>query len=370
MNHQPFAFTLRLADFDLSRLPISADALRANPDLLAEAISEYYAGIFRKFGGTANVAVSADTIQVSWHPDKGDARALLFDQALELLKKGRYREAEPLLQSLHTRFPDDEGVLFNYGMMLSDQGRLADACRLLEHLAELAPNHSNGWTALGVARSRRREKASALEAFQTALRLDPDNAYAMRNAGAILIESDAVAALPLLQKAAGILPGDQQTLLGYGVCLLRLGRKEEADPILIKCAEINPLTEAAEQARSARTKLAHETMRGAVAGGLRPDVVMYCLGALQKFRALGTAKTQAITFEIAMLGRNGLDINDPTQKYTLKSLPGRFSGLHLVSIMYTGFKLLAPEQDAGIDLSREYSEAKRLFDAEHGHATP
>ena len=53
MNPEPFNFTLRLADFDLSRLPISADALRANRDLLAQAVSEYYAAIFRKLSGTA-----------------------------------------------------------------------------------------------------------------------------------------------------------------------------------------------------------------------------------------------------------------------------------------------------------------------------
>jgi hypothetical protein len=34
-----------------------------------------------------------------------------------------------------------------------------------------------------------------------------------------------------------------------------------------------------------------------------------------------------------MLGRNGLDINDPTDKYTLKALPGKFSGLHLLAVM-------------------------------------
>jgi len=66
--------------------------------------------------------------------------------------------------------------------------------------------------------------------------------------------------------------------------------------------------------------------------------------------------------EIALLGRNGLDINDPAQKYTLRSLPGKFSGMQLVSLMYVGFKIIAPEQDAGIDLSREYAEAKKLFE--------
>ncbi len=342
MNPQPFTFTLGLADFDLSRLPIAADALRADRDLLARAISEYYAAIFRKLGGTANVVVSADTIQVSWHPTTSEPRNLLLDQALALLKRGHYREAEPLLQSLHARFPDDQDVLFNYGMMLSDQGRLDAACRLLEHLVELAPGHSHGWTALGVARSRRRDAPAALEAFQTALRLDPENAYAMRNTGALLMEADTAAALPLFEKAAAILPDDQQTLLGYGRCLLRLGRKDEADAILRKCIGLNPLTDQAEEARTALRQLAHEIMRSNVGGGLRPDVVMYCLGAMEKFRALGPEKTKTITFEIAMLGRNGFDINDPAQKYTLKSLPGKFSGLQLVSIMYTGMKAIAP----------------------------
>ena len=307
------------------------------------------------------MVVSVDTIQVSWHPTTADPRSLLFDQALALLKRRHYREAEPLLQSLHARFPDDEDVLFNYGMLLSDQGRLDLASSLLARLVELAPGHSPGWTALGVARSRLRNAPGALEAFQTALRLDPANAYAMRNAGALLTEADPAAALPLFEKAAAILADDQQTLLGHGRCLLRLGRKDEADPILRKCISLNTLTDQAEQARTALRELAHDTMRSNVGGGHRPDVVMYCLGAMERFREVGPEKIKAITFEIAMLGRNGFDINDPAQKYTLKSLPGKFSGLHLVSIMYTGLKSIAPDQDAGIDISREYQEALNLF---------
>ena len=215
MNPQPFNFTLGLADFELSRLPISADALRANRDLLAQAISEYYTAIFRKLGGTANVVVSADTIQIAWHPTTGDPRSLLFNQALALLKRGHYREAEPLLQSLHARFPDDEEVLFNYGMLLSDQGRLDLACRLLARLVELNPAHADGWAALGVAYARRRQTDSALEAYRTALRIAPKNPHALRNAGAILAGTAPAEALPLFQKAAQILPDDQRTLLGY-----------------------------------------------------------------------------------------------------------------------------------------------------------
>ena len=62
-----------------------------------------------------------------------------------------------------------------------------------------------------------------------------------------------------------------------------------------------------------------------------------------------------------MLGRQGLDINDPSKKYTLRSLPGDFTGLHLASLLYTGMQKIAPNTDAGIDLSRELAEAKTLL---------
>ena len=38
-------------------------------------------------------------------------------------------------------------------------------------------------------------------------------------------------------------------------------------------------------------------------------------------------------------------------------MPGQFSGLQLVSIMYTAFKQIDPKMDSGIDLQREYDAA-------------
>jgi hypothetical protein len=71
-------------------------------------------------------------------------------------------------------------------------------------------------------------------------------------------------------------------------------------------------------------------------------------------------EVKRIGFEIAVLGQRGLDTNNPDQKYTLKSLPGTFSGLHLVCLMYVAFKQVAPEQAIGFDLSREYEVARSL----------
>jgi len=75
---------------------------------------------------------------------------------------------------------------------------------------------------------------------------------------------------------------------------------------------------------------------------------------------------RAITLEIAMLGRQGLDINDPNPKYRLKSLPGTFSGLHLVSLMYVGMKRIAPTANPSIDLSAVYAMAEKVYRGKGG----
>ena len=92
----------------------------------------------------------------------------------------------------------------------------------------------------------------------------------------------------------------------------------------------------------------------------RPDVIMYCLGALQRFDAMTAKEIEKLGYEIAVLGMNGLDINDPAKKYKLKSLQGEFSGLHLLSLMYTAFQQFKPGQDVGIDFSNEYQLAQGM----------
>jgi tetratricopeptide (TPR) repeat protein len=201
----------------------------------------------------------------------------------------------------------------------------------------------------------------AVKALERAIEIDSGNAHALRNLAAIHGKESPSRALPFMQEAARLLPEDQRSQYGLAQCLLQLDRVDEADPLLVKAISLDPLSEIAEFARTDRTRIAQANLRSNAGGSTRPDAVFFCLDAMQKFHALGEAQTKAITFEVAMLGRGGFDINSPDKKYTLKSLPGHFSGLHLVSIMYVGMKSLAPTVDVGIDLSEEYAEAKRLF---------
>ncbi len=64
--------------------------------------------------------------------------------------------------------------------------------------------------------------------------------------------------------------------------------------------------------------------------------------------------------EVATLGMKGFDVNDSTQKYQLRTLPGHFSGLHMVCLMYAAFKITDPTADIGFDLAAEYAMANEM----------
>ncbi len=71
-------------------------------------------------------------------------------------------------------------------------------------------------------------------------------------------------------------------------------------------------------------------------------------------------EVQKIALEIAVLGTKGLDVNDPAPQYRLRSLPGEFSRLHLVCLMYVAFQQVAPEHDPRFDLSKENQSALKM----------
>jgi Tfp pilus assembly protein PilF len=96
-----------------------------------------------------------------------------------------------------------------------------------------------------------------------------------------------------------------------------------------------------------------------------PASVFYFLDAFKRFEAMTSEQVRAVAIEIAMLGRNGLDYAAPEEKYELRSIPNRkFSGLHLMCLMYAGFKRIAPEHDLGMDLNEPFLTALELFNKE------
>jgi Flp pilus assembly protein TadD len=358
-NADTFAFTLATDDFDVSLLPPHARD-RSAP-AFREAVRAYLQDEFNRFGGWSRIQVDATTIEVSWTPDRQPPDPL--EQVIGKLRRGDYGGAITLLQLFLSDRPNDVTILYNLGMALSDVGRLVEAQGHLQRAIELAPDNINARVAMGVALQRQGQTARAIEVLRAAVDRAPDNLWAQRNLGVCLLSAGQIQqADACLRKATQMHPEDQESWHGLAQVLERLGNTAEADAAYRRAIDIDEYSPIAELARQARTAMAQSAFRERLPGMERPDAVMHCLGAIERFEKLPPSEVQRIAFEIAMLGRSGLDVNDSAPKYQLKSLPGSFSGLHLMCMMYVGFKLIAPEQDIGFDLSKEYAAAKALHE--------
>ena len=94
----------------------------------------------------------------------------------------------------------------------------------------------------------------------------------------------------------------------------------------------------------------------------QPAAIFYFLDAFKRYETMTPEQVRNVAFEIALLGRNGLDYAVPDEKCELRSLPDRkFSGLHLMCLMFAGFKRVAPEHDVGMDLNDSFLAALSLF---------
>ena len=327
-----------------------------------QAISRIVRSLMDNLSGLIHsITFTQNTVKIDWE-DLPSAQSPQ-DAIVSLLNKKQYSEAIILSEILLSDDPNQLGLLYNLGMAYSDIGKLEESIKILSRVLDLEPLHINARVALGVALTRNKQYDQAIEILKTAINQDPSNPWANRNLGAAFAQTNQIEeALPYLRRATELLPEDQASWYGLGMVLEESSRDiNEADLAYQKVLEIDDLTQFAELSRNARSRIAQKIFRSNTPKTERMDAVMYCLSALEKFDNMTLDQIQKIGFEIALLGTHGININDPQSKYTLKSLPGEFSGLNLLCHEYVAFQKFAPNQDIGFDLSAEYQSALSLF---------
>ena len=357
---EPNTYEMKLkVDYVLLRVLPEGARRRNSPDF-SNQVSSTLRKLFDEIGGLITaMSVGKDEVSVSWKTEGSDPLAGI----VKVLEKAKYNEAVLLLELFISARPDDLDFLYNLGMAYSDMGELERALTNLRRLLDLAPNHINGRVALGVALMRQGQDKQAAMELRRAVQDAPSNPWAQRNLGGCLLRlGEYQEALPYLKQSAELNPTDERAWYGLGQAYELTGNFDDADAAYRKVLEIDEFSEAAEQARQARSKIAQKTFRSVTPSMERMDAVMYCLGALEKYEKMTPDEVQQVGFEVATLGMNGIDVNDPTSKYHLKSLAGSFSGLHMVCLEYVSFKQFAPETDIGFDLSSEYRSAQALFE--------
>lgn len=351
-------FTIPLSDIDKSLLP--PHARTAGTDTFREEVSKLFQRDFAQFGGWAKIAVDAESARVTWRADPNAPSPI--EIVAEKLERGEHQDAIRLLEWLRLRQPDNVEVLTNLGMALSDVGQLDRAELHLRHAVVVAPDHASALVALGVAMARQQRHQEAIGVLRRAIAREPGNSWAHRNlGGCLLVQGQHAEAEQCFRRAAELNPQDQQAVFGLAQALQAAGSFREADTTYAKAIDINSTTTVAENARIERRKLAQMSFRQ-ITPGVRPEAVMYCLDALRKFGRMQPGEVQKIGFEIAVLGRQGLDPHNPAQQYQLRHLPGQFSGLQLLCIMHVAFKMIAPQHNLGFDLTKEFEAAKEMFE--------
>ncbi len=285
-----------------------------------------------------------------------------FKTAISLLKNGKFADARKILEDLITRDPRNSDILYNLGVCYTEIGKPEAATRTLTQCVQHAPEFANAYVAMGFSYAQLNDFAKAKESLFKALKIDTDNPYAFRNLGGVFGKEENFShALYYLTKAYEIIPDDPQTLYGLAFVYFSLHDFTNAHAYFSRLLEINAPAFLKDMAKDRLREIAVTTAKS---HGFRPDVMYYCLNALKLFSTKEFDEVRKISYEIAMKGRHGLDINNPDKKYTLNSLPEFFSGIQLLCYMYVGFKRIAPNEDVGVDFSAEYEMASKLFDSE------
>jgi tetratricopeptide (TPR) repeat protein len=354
-----YNFNISLQTFDASLLPSGSPA-KGSKDF-ATAVHHFLQEQFAGFKGNARIVVSEDSILVEWTPPPFVKDPI--EAAVMMLESGKMVPAIVMLELLRQEHPNDLRLLYNLGLAYSNFGRLDEAKAMLNESIRLHPSHVNSRVALGVALIKEGRNQEAVKILEEAVAAEPNNPWAQRNLGGCLLALREVdRAISCLLRATQLNPKDQQAFFGLGEAYRVAERLEDADTAyrqVVAIDEFNDTAKLAKQQLSALARIGF-MMKGGTTG--RPDAVMYCLSALEHFATLPDEEVQRITFEIGMLGTKGFEINDPAQQYQLRSMPGKFSGMQMVCIMYVGFKRIAPECAASFDLSNEYAVALKMFE--------
>ena len=358
------AFSIEEAGFDASLLPEGSRT--PGTEAFHRAVTDYFQKSYASMGGQLSVVFAAGRIEVAWEATAPEAPAMA--SIGPLLQQRRFDEAWPLLETLLQLQPEHPEALYNLGVLASEEGKPEEARLLLRRavVANAGDAHAqaNAQVALALAAMRLGDKAEARQALESAIELEPQNSFALRSLGSLLVIAGAFAAgVARFRQALAVAPDDLITTFNLAQALLELDpdeHRDEADRRLLQVIEAQPYGELANKAKELRGSIAARDLRADQPEGLRQDAVSYCLQALQLFEGMDQQRFIAVLSEVAAVGQGGLQINEPGTARTLKNLPGTWGDLALACLIHVGMKRLTPDQDSGLGIEAEYQEAVRL----------
>lgn len=145
------------------------------------------------------------------------------------LQRCRFSDARPLLDTLLQLAPEHPEALYILDVLASEEGK---------------PEEAHAQVALALAAMRLGDKAEARQALEAALELEPQNSFALRSLGSLLVIAGAFAAgVARFRQALAVAPADLITTYNLAQALLQLDPEEhhdEADRLLLQVIQAQP----------------------------------------------------------------------------------------------------------------------------------
>jgi arylsulfatase A-like enzyme/Tfp pilus assembly protein PilF len=208
-------------------LPAALERCRAlvarRPEM---AISLLYLAHLERESGDLNAGVAALRKAVALSPEDTTAAALLGGY---LTQAGRPQEATGLLEPYARQPEPDVDVLVAHALALASLGRSQDALASLARARQIVPANAMLLVDVGTVRLMGGDRKAAREAFEAALKKDPNVARAWSSLGVLAAEDGrAEEATERLKQAIALDPRECDKLLAIASLLSRRGRAAEA----------------------------------------------------------------------------------------------------------------------------------------------
>jgi S1-C subfamily serine protease len=161
-----------------------------------------------------------------------------IDDVAKLVKSGK---AIPVSQLKQVNFSGDALNAYMKGIMARDNQRWDEAISNLQTAIRLNQRLEGAYVELGYAFYRKQNFAKEAEAYEAALKINPDNpdalyclAWNMESRG------NYQQAIPLYEKALALAPEDAEIIYQLGLSYLAQGRKDKASEMSVRLKRLDP----------------------------------------------------------------------------------------------------------------------------------
>jgi tetratricopeptide (TPR) repeat protein len=154
-------------------------------------------------------------------------------EAAELVAENRVAEAYELLEAAVEREPDSVAHLVAFAETCQRLGRVRKGVRAIERARELAPDSPRALFVSAQLDRDRHRPADAIASVRRAAELRPKNVDSRILLGNLLIaNADHAGAVEAFEAAHRLAPDDPRALGGHGQALILVGRHEEGEPLI------------------------------------------------------------------------------------------------------------------------------------------